>query len=155
MPGTRRKGVGIVEALILMIILGLAFSAIFNTLGWAQRTHISSRQDRESRELLFSWVQNFESAWRPAIGDTPAELTNKAGAAFATVARDMMDGTFSNGIAQIGHFTVQATPTLNDRRLDLRIVVRSADRRAPWVDLTRSFNAFSTDTVSDVEKEEP
>jgi len=145
---TRRKGIGIVECLILMLILGVAFSAIFITMGWAQRSHATSRHDRESRELLFSWVDVFESLWQPSIEDTPAELINKGNRAVEDVAI-VMNGTSNNGVAQIGAFTVRATPTVNDGRLVLGITISSAGRRAPWVVLERSFNVFCNDTVSD------
>ena len=145
---TRRKGISIIECLILMIILVVSLSAIFITMGWAQRSHATSRNDRESRELLFSWVENFESLWQPGIEDSPGELIDKGNRAVEDVAI-RMNGTFNNGVAHIGAFTVKATPKVNEGRLVLGISINSSGRRAPWVTLDRSFNVFYIDTVSD------
>jgi len=158
---TKRKGISIVESLILMLVLGVTFGAIFSTLGWAHRTHASSRHDRESRVLLFNWVQTFESFFHlpPAPGDALVLGTvGHALTASAEVTR-LLGGTSSTitganrHTGQIGFFTVEATPVVaaapNDGRLDLTVVIRSEARRAPWVDLVKSFNRFSNDTVAD------
>jgi hypothetical protein len=159
MPGSlqsafhkRRRGVSIVESLVLMLVLGLTLGSIFATMGWAQRTYMHSRLDRESRELLFNWLQAFDARWQPEADTPGAALENEARALFGDVALNL-NGTFANGIAHIGAFTLEAIPSFaedNRRRvLEMRIVIRSGGRGQPWVDLNRIFSAQSNDGVAD------
>jgi hypothetical protein len=148
----KRSGVTIAESLILMLVLGLTFGAIFATMGWAQRSYIHNRLDRESRELFFNWVQAFDARWRPEHDHTNAVLTNRADSLREEVALSL-NGTFANGVAHIGAFTLEATPRLidesNRRVIEINIVIRSGNRRDPWVNLVRVFSAQSNDGVSD------
>ena len=145
---TRRKGVGIVECLILMIIVGITFSAIFATMAWSQRSYIFSKQDKESRELLFSWVQAFESTWSPERGDSDSVKVNKAAQAIEAVAKALNSKSYSGGVARIGNFDVTVRlGSLSGGKLPLKISIRSGGKT--WVDLERSFNAFSNETVPD------
>lgn len=152
---TRRKGSTIVESLILMIILGMTFGAIFTTLGWAQKAHVFSRYDRESRELLFSWVQAFESFFHhpPAAGASLVPGTTADALTAAGEATAFLGGTFTTaGGRHVGHisfFSIEAAPALSDGTLDLDVTIRSGGRNKPWVNLTRRFNRYSNDTVSD------
>ena len=142
---TRRKGIGIIETIILMVVLGITFGAVFTTLEWAQRSHAFSRHDRESRELLFSWVQNFEAVWpslEPDVGNAIRIVSAMMGGSVPTV----------SGVthtAQLGLFTVAAQDMgQSNGARELRIVI-SGGRNAPWVELNRRFNMFSSETVSD------
>ena len=140
---TKRKGVGIIESIILMVIVGVTFGAIFSTIVWAQRSHAFSRQNKESRELFFNWVQSFESMY-----PHPTMTVSHLSEAIA----EMLNGTYENGTARIGYFTVTATEkSLVDGVLVLGINIRTTggDRKV-WVDLDRAFNSFSNEPVPDV-----
>ena len=153
---TRRKGIGIVECLILMIILGITFVAIFTTMEWAQRSYAFSRQDKESRELLFSWMQKFESVWDPKYDHknppTDADQSAEAMDAIDTVT-EMFGGTVIGyaGLvrtAHIGGFTVRVENMgLDSEKLKLRLTIRSPEK--VWVEIDRSYNRYSNETVSD------
>jgi len=144
---TRRKGVGIIECIILMIIVGVTFGAIFTTMAWSQGSYIFSKQDKVSRELFFSWVQAFESTWSPERKDTDTVKMTKATSAIEAVAR-ALNGTYSGETAYIGSFIVRVSlGSINNGTLPLRINIRSGGKTL--VDLERSFNAFSNETVSD------
>jgi len=146
--GKRRKGISIVECIILMVVLGLTIGAIFTTMAWAQKSYAFGKQDKESRELFFSWVQSFESLWRPNHEDSDPKIEDAVEAVAIK-----MNGTYYGGVSRIGVYTVTATdrtPASEVRkRLVLEITIRTAGRRDPWVRLNRSFNWFSNETVSD------
>ena len=137
-----RPGIGLVECLILMVVAGVTFGAMFTTIAWGQRNYAFSIQDKESRELLFSWVQNFESVFPDVHDNVNAASTAVAG---------MMGGTYSNGTTRIGGFTITATQnSMNNGALVLEISIRTTGERKVWVNLFRSFNTFSNDSVPDV-----
>ena len=145
----KRKGVSIFESLILMIIMLVTIGAIFTTMAWAQRTQIFARQQRESRVVLFSWVQTFESLWPPdgmdrtRPQDYAQDLRGQVGGMLGTY-------NVSNGEARIGSFIVTAEPgAVTAGSLEMNIVIREGERRRPIVNLTRRYNLFTTDTVSD------
>jgi len=158
---TGRKGASIVESLILMIIIGITFGAIFMTMGWSHRTHMHSRHDRESRELLFSWVQVFDAIWQPELTDNSANLLEIRAAAAIADAVNLMGGappTVAGGVftANINGFTLQVTPTATvtqqDRSLELGILIQTGGRT--WVDfraqgMRRRFSGFPNDMVRD------
>jgi len=147
-----------------MLVLGFTFGAVFITLGWAHRTYLHSRYDRESRELLFSWVQAFDSMWRPTIDDnTGVRLENRAREAIAAAA-SMMGGTVPIVIGgthttYINGFTLEITPhgevQARDRRLNLEIAIRAGGRL--WVNFiggrARSFSGFPNDGIQDWREE--
>jgi len=153
---TRHKGASIVESLILMIVLGLTFGAMFMTLGWAHKTHIYSRTDRASRELFFSWVQAFDAAWQPAIEDNSVHLLETRANGAIAAAANMMSGTppvVTGGIhrTQIGGFIIEVSPQgiieTGDRSLNLDITIRTGNR--DLVNLARSFSGFPNPRVRD------
>ena len=177
--GKRRKGISIVESLVLMIVLGVTFGAIFTTLGSAYRAHANSRHDRESREVLFSWVQAFESFFPPPLipaptappgtpppPPVPPDINATANIAqallAATQATQLMGGTPNNTAimhtgTNVRGFTVQATPAINTTNvgvMDINIVISGVGRSAPWVTLSRSFNRFSNEMVPDWSEED-
>lgn len=153
----RRKGISVIECIILMIIVGVAFGAIFTTAAWAQRSYTSSKQGKASRELLFSWVQKFESLWSPSPGDIPAKLYEDAMIASESVA-EMMNGSSPTGSGigigayretRINGFTVRATNRgLRDERL-LVLEINISTGNKTWVNLQRGYNRYSNETVSD------
>jgi hypothetical protein len=152
---TRRKGMSITENLILMVVLGITFGAIFTTLVWAQKTRVHSMLDRESRELLFSWVQAFESFFPPDGPDlgTVADAVAAGSRATGRLGGVTIADTADAHTGRIGHFALTATPTILPLpyygRINLQIVITSGGRHTPWVDLVRRFNRFSSETVSD------
>ncbi|MDR3264968.1 MAG: hypothetical protein LBT15_03055, partial [Synergistaceae bacterium] len=84
-----------------MIVLALALGAVFSSLEWSAKSYAFTRQDKKSREVLFSWVQHFESLW-PGVYSDPDD-------AFEEVALSM-NGTWipANHFAHIEGFTVDA-----------------------------------------------
>ena len=157
----RRKGSSIVESLILMIIIGITFGAIFTTMGWAHRTHMHSRHDRESRELLSSWVQVFDAKWQPALDDNNVNALQNRAANAITDAVNMMGGappTVVGGVftANVNGFTLQVTPvatvTPTDRSLELGILIQAGGRTLMDFreqGLRRRFSGFPNDMVRD------
>ena len=152
-PKTKRKGLSLVECIILMIVLVVTLGAIFTTMAWAQKSYVFSKQDKDSRELLFNWVQTFESLWPPEVPDgtdlkDPVFLTNSANEIIDEVFA-ILGGNPANRV--IKGFTVNTTPTLDipTGKIDLRIVVRAGSPGKTLVEVTRHYNLYTTDTVSD------
>jgi hypothetical protein len=140
------KGTGITECLILIIVLGLAVSAIFSTLCWSVKSYTFARQEMKGRELLFGWVQAFESLWPAADASSPED-------AFEKVA-GILNGTWdnSNKLTCVDGFIIvprAKTETAGSQVVDLKIYGGSDTKSKLIVDLTRSYNVFSSETVSD------
>jgi hypothetical protein len=131
-----------VECLILIIIVGITFGAIFTTIAVATKSYAFSKQDKDSRELLFSWIQTFESLWPNTYSDDVDGAIKAASI--------MLGGTWTGSEARIRSFTLRATNAgLSGGNLELRVKIWAGDSRKPLVDLTRNYNAFSNETVSD------
>jgi len=146
----RRKGVTIVESVILMIVLMLTFGAVFATLGWGQVTHIHSRNSRESMEVLFSFVQAFDAMFQPVGHEEPVvDLVNRADGAFAGAAI-ALGGTFIGTAplrAQVRSFSIEATPQPGPNR-SLQLVINVRSGGSTWVNqMTRTFSGFTNDVV--------
>jgi hypothetical protein len=132
---------GIAECLILMIVVGITFGAIFSTMAWATKSYVFSKQDKDSRELFFSWIQTFESLWPDAYSDVDEAIKT---------ASVMLGGTWANNKARIGGFTLTAVETdLSGGNLELHVTIQAEDSKKALVDLRRNYNAFSNETVSD------
>jgi len=135
-----------------MIVLGLTFGAIFMTMGWAYRTQIHSRNYRESRELLFNFVQMFDAMFRPNdITLNAAALEGLADAAFGQTVIMMAGAPDGIRRAQIRGFTIEVVPgtILNneERILTLGILIASSGRAL--INTNRRFNATTNKTAQD------
>ncbi|MDR1623003.1 MAG: hypothetical protein LBS00_11565 [Synergistaceae bacterium] len=131
----------LVECMILMIVVGITFGAIFSTMAWATKSYVFSKQDKESRELFFSWIQTFESLWPGAYDDVDDAIE---------AASTMLGGTWSGGKTRIGSFVLTAVNSgLSGGSLGLKITIQAGGSNKNLVELTRFYNAFSNETVSD------
>lgn len=159
----RRKGVSLVEAMILILVLALTMGAMFATMAWASRTHAFGRQGTESRQVLFAWLQTFESVWPPnnlwppfdpndpvPAPPPPGTIIQRADEQIVIVGNMLGTWDAPSGRALIGSYTVQAVPAAQagDGLMTLAITVRAGNREL--VTLNRSFNIFSSDAVMDV-----
>ena len=157
---TGRRGISMVECVILVIVLMIAVGAVFTTLGMAQRNYASHIQDKRAREVLFAWHQAFESMWPPNTdyADTSAR--------WATLAKDQIEKTnavLGYGVssmdnsttpptvmAQAGGFRIDVKPSAPVAgRLDLDITIRMSSGKIIVNKVRRSYNIFSHETVSD------
>ena len=145
----RREGVSLVEVIFLLIVLSITLGAVFSTMAWAARSYAFGKQDKQSREVLFSWVQTFESMWpTAAYRANPGSWSSEARGQIQEVGRMMgtWDGA-SNG-ARIGGYLVTATPSApSTGKMDLTITISTGNKT--WVEIRRSYNVYSCDTVSD------
>jgi hypothetical protein len=137
----KHEGMSVVECVILVVVVGLTFGAIFSTMAWAAKSYAFSKQDKDSRELFFSWIQTFESLFPGAYGDADDAIE---------AASTMLGGTWSGGKARIGSFVLTAVNSgLSGGRLELLITIQAGESNKNLVVLKRSYNAFSNETVSD------
>ena len=150
-----RPGITIIESIILMMILGIIFGAVFSTAAMAQRAHGDGRQRREARELLFNWIQNFESTWVPDHTLTIPQQNANVMTAIEDV-QTMMGGTTywavpATHISRMGMFNVTVHNNgITDGALDLNIIIAVPRGAAPpraIMNVQRRFNVFSNETV--------
>jgi hypothetical protein len=142
-----RKGIGIAECLILILVVGVTLGAIFTTLTWAVKNQSFTREDMACRELLFSWVQNFESLWPTRLH--PRDDVSGAVRAVA----GMMNGRWDSAkkMARIGPFDVKAEESRRvNGKMVLKITIRGGGGNGKiLVNLERGYNSYSNETVSD------
>jgi hypothetical protein len=155
----RRKGVSLVESLVLIIVVAFTLGAIFSTMWWASTTYIFGRQDSESRQVLFAWHQTFEALWPPedfpipAPGEpmlTPGFIQDEARRQIRAAGIILGDNNATDRRAQVGGYTVDAVPTAppGTGMVEITITVSAGDR-AVVRNLVRRFNIFNSETVSD------
>ena len=153
MFNSKRKGLSLVECIILIIVTLVTLGAIFATMGLAHKNYAAGKLDRDSREVLFSWIQTFESLWpTPAIMNNPANVHNEsllqAEANSIIQQTGSMLGTYASGVTTIGSFTVEAEPgALSNGSMVLHIEISGGGKKI--VDLFRRYNVYTTETVSD------
>jgi hypothetical protein len=124
-----------------MVVIGVTFGAIFSSMGWATKSYAFGKQDKESRELFFSWIQAFESLWPGTYSDV--------GEAVEAVS-NILGGTWTNGKMRIKGFTLTAVNSgLSGGNLEMHVTIQVSDSKKTLVDLKRNYNAFSNETVSD------
>ena len=155
----RRRGISLVECVILVVVLMIAVGAVFSTLGMAQRTYTFHIQDKRAREVLFAWHQTFESMWPPSENfykDTSG-WQNQANAVIESTSEAMGfdligPSTTSPRPARVGGLEIEAEAVALDRRrgrLDLDITVKMGSGKIIVNRVRRSYNIFSHETVSD------
>ncbi|MDR1875448.1 MAG: hypothetical protein LBQ90_10620 [Synergistaceae bacterium] len=145
-PAKSRKGIGIAECLVLIVVLALATGAIFSTLGWSTGSYTFARREMKGRELLFNWVQTFESLWPTPGHPSPEDAFEKAANA--------LNGTWdrTNRLARVNGFTIvprAGQESAGKRVIDLKIYGGNNKTGKLIVSMGRSYNIFSSETVSD------
>ncbi|MDR3230979.1 MAG: hypothetical protein LBT65_06040 [Synergistaceae bacterium] len=140
----KSRGMSIVECLVLMVILAVTVGALFTELAWSARSYSFARQDLTAREVLFNWVQTFESLWPNFYAD-PVDAFREA-----TI---VLNGTWDAGrrLGRVGGFTIAAVDKGHSSgTLKLGIKIYSGeDPTENFVELERSYNSFSNEVVSD------
>jgi hypothetical protein len=138
------KGLSFVECLILIIVVLVVMMALFTELAWSSKSYIFAREDLKSRELFFNWVQTFESLWP----DVCAEPEDAFEMTTLTMNGEWDD---TKKIARVGGLTVEPRDLgQSDGRILIGIKIYSeSDPQKFMVNVNRSYNAFSNDTVSD------
>ena len=161
---TGRKGISMVECVILIVVLMIAVGAVFTTLGMAQRNYAQHKQDKQAREVLFAWSQAFESLWPPPGFDIDSTPT------MAQVINQIMETNDNlgyqpvgdNGAALAGGLYIHPTPSvLAVGRIVLDITIKLGSNGKTIVGKTgdtstglRSYNKYNSVTVVDVISED-
>jgi hypothetical protein len=135
----------IAECIVLIVVVVLAMGAIFATLGWSSRNYTFSREEMKARELLFNWVQIFESLWPNLYGDVDEALAHTS---------TLQNGSWDENArtSQIDGFTIAANEQEQidgGIRLAMRVFVGNVAGGRLVLNTTRDYNAFSNETVSD------
>jgi type II secretory pathway pseudopilin PulG len=147
----RRKGVTIVECVILMVVLGISMWAILSTAVWSAELRAFAKEEINARILASSWFEVFESVDPEPQPPLPPFDMNDTAAYVAKVLDPNASGNPLSGFAIQG-YRVLAEETANTEgvrsvRLTLRWG-RGSKRENPYV-LVRRINARSSETVSD------
>jgi hypothetical protein len=145
---TARPGIGIVECILLIIILGVTIAAILSTMEWGSRSYAFAREDLDRRVLLFNWFQAFESFY-PGVTNDFADACEQT--------TDFLGGQWQatstsppTGEATVKGTRFQVRETANgDGILIMNITVRPSQRERSELVFSKRFNAFSSETVSD------
>ncbi|MDR3264483.1 MAG: hypothetical protein LBT15_00585 [Synergistaceae bacterium] len=140
----KSRGMSIAECLILMVILMVTVGALFTELTWSARTYSSAKQGLAARELLFSWVQTFESLW-PNFQSKPVDAFKET----ATVLNGTWDA--AGQLGRMGGFTVSAVEKGRAAGvLTLGIRIYSGENpTGDFVEMDKNYNLFSNEAVSD------
>ena len=173
----RRRGVSLVECVILVIVLTIAVGSFFTTLAVAQRNYAYHIQDKRAREVLFAWNQAFESKWSGAFESRRNQTSDSGRGAWEAFVRNPnvseinseigktiietntgLNYTNRNGQWLAGPFIVsvdipvpaELAGAVANGIIDLYITIKPGDgNRVPVNTARKSFNWYSTDTVSD------
>ena len=148
MKTRRRKGISIIESIILMIVLGIALWAIMTTIAWSTELQTFGRQNMDIQILATSWFEVFESV-NPEPFDATFTMANAANrvAQFldANSTRNWPNYTIRGYRVHVTGDEYMMAPN-GVRTVELSI--QGDGTRRPVV-VSRRINARSSETVSD------
>ncbi|MDR1376372.1 MAG: hypothetical protein LBJ22_02580 [Synergistaceae bacterium] len=139
MKGKRRRGISMVECLILLLILGLALEAIVTTMFWASDLGSFNRATLEMHTIASSVFEALEAV-------PPDDLSGDFAGSFESVIASL------GGSGEwLGGYAVAATagPADNGSRVVTMTVSQTLSKKADYV-VKRSINSFSENTTDDV-----
>jgi hypothetical protein len=151
-PESRRRaarpGIGIIECLILIVILGVSIAAILSTMEWGSRSYAFAREDLDRRVLLFNWFQAFESFY-PGIANDFADACEQT--------TDFLGGQWRatslsppTGEVVVKGMRFQVRETANGGGIMImNVTVYPSQRERSELVFSKRFNVFSSETVSD------
>jgi hypothetical protein len=146
-----------VTIIILFLILKKFFFEKVNNFLAARQNAIKETYDtadavnRKADEKLEAYnkrIANIESEGREIVKNAKLKADSRANEIIDEVFA-ILGGNPANRV--IKGFTVNTTPTLDipTGKIDLRIVVRAGSPGKTLVEVTRHYNLYTTDTVSD------
>jgi Tfp pilus assembly protein PilV len=146
-----------VEAIILMLVLGISIWAIMSTAVWSTQLHNFARNDLNARMLAASWFEVFE-----CIDPEPEDLSFTMASATNTVAK-ILDPSATGSYTNPNGFTIQGfrvivddpatnttmgpTPVNGVRTVKLKIKTRHTGLEDFTIE--KRINAKSSKTVPD------
>jgi type II secretory pathway pseudopilin PulG len=147
----RRKGVTIVECVILMIILGIVLWAIISTAAWSTELRVFAKEEINARILASSWFEVFESVNPEPLPPLPPFNMNDTAAYVAQVLDPTASGNPLTGFMIQGYRVLAEENSNTDGVRTVKLTLRwgqGSKRENPLV-LERKINAKSSETVSD------
>ena len=144
----KHKGLGIVECIILMIVLGISLWSIMSTVAWSTELQTFARNALDARILASSWFEVFES-----VNPEPVDSSFTMQSASDFVA-GFLDGNYSGTypnytINSFRVFVNEVTSADGVRSVELRVDAAGDVKRKKPLVLLRQINARSGETVSD------
>lgn len=133
----RRKGVTVVEVVILMVVLAISIWAIMSTAIWATDLQSFNRQYIGANILVSSWFEAAESI-------PPDDFESDFDAAAELVLKRLGG---SGGYLE-GFSITPVDVSSGDGARTVRLTLTTQGKNAPYV-ITRSLNLMSVETVSD------
>lgn len=139
---TRRKGVSIIESVILMIVLGITLAGLLSVLEWGSKSYVFAQTDIKRKALLANWGEAFETVYPDRIADPFNALGYTA---------SLLGGTWSSFDKT---FTVQAMQfkiegmTSTDGILSMDIKISDGGSKR-YTRSSVSFNMYSNEVASD------
>jgi Tfp pilus assembly protein PilV len=136
----QRRGVSIVECLILMIILAVTIGAIMETVAWSMHLQTSSRENMGAYLFINNWFETLESFTSEEIAS--GDFSSAAGIRAMVEERMGKKGLYK--------FEVTRGPVAANGVYTVCLRVRPSQVRTQhWLVVSRDINMFSTATAPD------
>ena len=146
-----RPGIGIVECIILMVVLGITIMAILATMGWANRSYAFAKEDLDRRTTIFNWIQAFESFFPPPGYNAPGTVAHALSACID--ATNYLGGSWNAANMEATlkgtRLRVRSEPSITNGVLVMELRAYQPGGASAQVTFTKHFNCFSSETVSD------
>ncbi|MDR1874798.1 MAG: hypothetical protein LBQ90_07300 [Synergistaceae bacterium] len=137
---SRRRGISIVECLILMVVVAIAIGAIMQTVAWSMNLQVTSRENMGAYLFVNNWFETLESLEPSSID---AGNFSSAGDIRAAVQARM-------GKKPPYRYEVTRGPTnLSGGVYTVRLEVWPSSTKARSLVVSRDVNRFSTKTAPD------
>ena len=147
----RRKGVSIVESLIILVVLGISLWAIMTTIAWSTDLQTFSRQHIDMQILATSWFEIFESVNPEPFDDdfTMATASNRVALFLDTGSVRTWPNYVIHGYRVNVSGDESGMAPNGVRTVTLRLESAGGARSKKPVIVSRKINARSSETVSD------
>ena len=139
----RRKGLSIVECVILMIVLGISIWAVMSTALWTVEMETFARAETDARLLGASMFEHFEAVPPSSFEDHFSEALEKV--------IHEMGGNSSTSTIHGYHYKVVELSSENGVRV-LELTLTPQNSKKTKITWERHINGFSHETVEDPTK---
>lgn len=144
----RRKGVTIVEVLILMMVLGISIWAIMSTATWSTELQAATRSNINARILASSWFEVFESINPKPLPPEPPFNMQTAAAQVAQILDPDATGSYASGFSIQGFKVIATEMSTVDGVRSVNLSIEQGMGVAPF-SIQKRVNSRSSETVSD------
>ena len=150
-PKKARRGMSLIEAIIALIVVFVALSAILVVVAQSTQMIASTREDLGSFTLITNWFEALETQTTESLTDDPESSTGNFETAVQNVALALDPNAAGSGVEYvIDGYTVTADrnePEDGVITVSITVVRAGGAKRYP-TQFTKTFNTISNATVS-------